>query len=383
MQARRAAAPDETIEGVVEIEPTRSPRRAQSSRVRIVVAPLALAAVAGILSMASVLPNAGYQTEPLGQVTSPQDISHSEIASRQVSRSGERNSLLPIDSIPTPAASAAPSPSATRTVDATAAPSAPEAPVSSAPAAPEEAALTLAPAAREEAAPASTPAPAPTPTPAAAAAAPKPAPAIPALGSDAGTLYVTDSVNVRNGPGKGHDSLTVLSAGSTVTATDVVVDGWQQVNRKGNAGWVRASFLSTDEPVAKVAEKSPEKSSGAKSDATCSKAGDLESKLTQRTVEVLRSVCANFPGVSSYGGYRAGDSGYHGSGQAIDVMISGDAGWEIAKWARSNASDLGVVEVIYEQKIWTTQRSGDGWRSMSDRGSVSANHYDHVHLSVR
>lgn len=93
-------------------------------------------------------------------------------------------------------------------------------------------------------------------------------------------------------------------------------------------------------------------------------------------------MCANFPKVSSYGGRRSG-GGNHGAGKAIDVMVSGSYGWEIANWARANAKGLGITEVIYEQKIWTTQRAGDGWRGMSDRGSVSANHYDHVHISVR
>ena len=104
--------------------------------------------------------------------------------------------------------------------------------------------------------------------------------------------------------------------------------------------------------------------------------------MKSRTVSVMRQVCSRFSSITSYGGYRAGSSGYHGSGQAIDAMISGEAGWEVARWVRANASSLGVVEVIYQQKIWTSQRSGDGWRSMSSRGSASANHFDHVHISV-
>ena len=28
------------------------------------------------------------------------------------------------------------------------------------------------------------------------------------------------------------------------------------------------------------------------------------------------------------------------------------------------------------------QRSGEGWRGMSDRGNATANHFDHVHISV-
>ncbi|NHB85349.1 hypothetical protein G7085_13940 [Tessaracoccus sp. HDW20] len=66
--------------------------------------------------------------------------------------------------------------------------------------------------------------------------------------------------------------------------------------------------------------------------------------------------------VSSYGGYRPGAGSYHGSGRALDIMVSGDYGWDIANWARANAKSLGIIEVIYQQKIWTTQRSGDGWR---------------------
>ena len=64
-------------------------------------------------------------------------------------------------------------------------------------------------------------------------------------------------------------------------------------------------------------------------------------------------------------------------------MISNSSvGWEMAKWVRANAKRLGVSEVIYSQKIWTVQRGSEGWRGMSDRGSATANHYDHVHVSV-
>ena len=104
--------------------------------------------------------------------------------------------------------------------------------------------------------------------------------------------------------------------------------------------------------------------------------------LTSSTRSVYQAVCANFPYVTSYGGYRAGDSGEHGQGRALDVMISGSSGWAIANWARANASAYGITEVIYSQQIWTTQRASEGWRSMSDRGSTTANHYDHVHITV-
>ena len=49
---------------------------------------------------------------------------------------------------------------------------------------------------------------------------------------------------------------------------------------------------------------------------------------------------------------------------------------------RANASELGVSYVIYAQRIWSVERGGEGWRGMSNRGSSTANHYDHVHVSV-
>jgi hypothetical protein len=46
-----------------------------------------------------------------------------------------------------------------------------------------------------------------------------------------------------------------------------------------------------------------------------------------------------------------------------------------------NAGRLSLMYVIWKQRIWDT-RSGGGWRQMEDRGSVTANHFDHPHVSV-
>ena len=151
---------------------------------------------------------------------------------------------------------------------------------------------------------------------------------------------------------------------------------------------MKSDLLTSKKPETPSASPSSESGGsgsggGASSGGTCSSssAKSIESGLTSKSISVLHAVCAAFPDVKSYGGYR-NDSGYHGQGRAIDVMVSGDRAWEIARWLRENAKSLGVIEVIHAQKIWTTQRSSEGWRSMSDRGSATANHYDHVHISV-
>lgn len=114
----------------------------------------------------------------------------------------------------------------------------------------------------------------------------------------------------------------------------------------------------------------------------CSRAAGIESGLTRQTVSVLRDVCSKFPDINRFLGYRGSAGSHHSDGRAIDVMVSGQRGWDVAHYAQRNAGRLGITEVIYERKIWTTQRAGDGWRWMEDRGSVSANHYDHVHITV-
>ena len=91
-------------------------------------------------------------------------------------------------------------------------------------------------------------------------------------------------------------------------------------------------------------------------------------------------MCAQFPQVTAYGGLRS--DGEHGQGRALDIMISGATGDAIAEYARANASVLGVSEVLWAQRIWTVQRSSEGWRYFADRGSVTANHFDHVHVTV-
>ncbi|AQX16246.1 hypothetical protein BKM78_10215 [Tessaracoccus sp. T2.5-30] len=209
------------------------------------------------------------------------------------------------------------------------------------------------------------------------------------MAEGAGTRYATAAVNVRTGPGTGYDARTTIAAGADVAITAWAVEGWRQVVLSDRAGWIKESFLTTEKPAAPAATTASrtEAASGGGgagfSSEPCVDAAGIESGLTSRTRAVLRAVCAEFPKVESYGGYRSDGGSYHSTGQAIDVMVSGEYGWQIARWARANASALGIIEVIYSQQIWTAQRSGDGWRGMEDRGSVTANHYDHVHISVR
>jgi hypothetical protein len=191
-----------------------------------------------------------------------------------------------------------------------------------------------------------------------------------------GTRYTTVALNVRTEANSDAKLITVLKPGVKVKITDTTKGQWRLIVRDGKGRWVKKKYLAKKKPDLSAA-------GGAISSAACKSGNAMESGLTSDAIKVHRALCARFPQVSSFGGVRQGDGGEHGSGRAVDAMISDSTvGWQMAKWVRANAKRLGVSQVIYSQQIWTVQRGSEGWRSMSDRGSATANHDDHVHITV-
>ena len=190
--------------------------------------------------------------------------------------------------------------------------------------------------------------------------------------------YATTELNVRTKPQDDAHVVGVVRAGTKLSVTSTVTDGFRYVSYHHKGRWVKDEYLSDKKPTS----GSSGSGSGGISGAPCSSGSSVESGLTPDAVRVHRALCHRYPQIRSFLGRRS-SSGYHGQGRALDCMISDSTvGWEIAKWVRANAKELGAMEVIYRQHIWTVQRSSEGWRSMSDRGSPTANHMDHVHVSV-
>jgi hypothetical protein len=79
------------------------------------------------------------------------------------------------------------------------------------------------------------------------------------------------------------------------------------------------------------------------------------------------------------GGFRA-NAGEHGTGQAVDLMISGRSqGDAVAAWVQAHVGEFDVKYIIWRQRYW---EPGSSWDPMEDRGSPTANHMDHVHVTV-
>ena len=108
----------------------------------------------------------------------------------------------------------------------------------------------------------------------------------------------------------------------------------------------------------------------------------------QPQTAAFKEEVANLFGITSFSGYRPGDPGDHGKGLAIDFMVpvSSALGDQIADYAIQNMASRGINYIIWKQRFYAPYESKYGpaytWNPMPDRGSVTENHYDHVHVSM-
>ncbi|NHA01992.1 hypothetical protein G5V59_26725 [Nocardioides sp. W3-2-3] len=184
-------------------------------------------------------------------------------------------------------------------------------------------------------------------------------------GADA-KRWTTDALNLWTRPDKAGRKVGEVDAGEKVFLTGRTYGEREEIVVGGKARWVTAGHLSDEKPATIAA--------------TCTNGTTVPAAVSPNVKKVHEAVCGNFPEIGTYGTFR--NDGEHSQGLAVDIMVSGARGWEVAEFVRANAAALGVNYVIYSQKIWSVQRSGEGWRGMPDRGSTTANHYDHVHVTT-
>ena len=184
-----------------------------------------------------------------------------------------------------------------------------------------------------------------------------------------GEKYSTaGALNVRTEPNDNAKVLTELKRSTKVPVTGNEDGKWAEIIYKDEARWVTAKYLSDEKPPPLI------------SDAPCASGSGVESGVQPDTIRVHRAVCALFGSVTNYGGLGGG--GEHAAGRALDIMTDSATGDQIAAYLQKNYRALGLSQVIWQQRIWTVQLASSGWRSMSDRGSATANHMDHVHATT-
>lgn len=186
-----------------------------------------------------------------------------------------------------------------------------------------------------------------------------------------GQKYATTALILRSSSGDVFTGYGDAPTGARLDVTGVVENGRAQIVYNGAVRWVTAKYLS---------DTAPGPVGGTGSANVIGAAG-----LTPNSQRLLADLQARFPEVRTYMGVRSDSLPDHPSGRALDAMVYSDAalGQRIADYVRANAASLNVDYVIYNQRIWSVARSSEGWRYMADRGSATANHKDHVHVTVR
>lgn len=198
--------------------------------------------------------------------------------------------------------------------------------------------------------------------------------------------FISSSTYAWAGKGKLYDEPPVLprTVGfATSHQTPVIpkpapiVDG----GREEFENWVdqgMPGYIPDDQPAKGIEPSETVKPLVAVVQATCNRGPASALGLSPNAATVYEAVCALFPEITSFGGLRVGDPQDHGSGNAIDAMIDPVGGDNLSQWLLDHWSELPLKYIIWEQRI----NDGDGWVLMGDRGGITANHYDHVHISV-
>ena len=205
-----------------------------------------------------------------------------------------------------------------------------------------------------------------------------PAPTTPAV--PATTLrYATTVLNIWTAS-SGTAYVGEIPKGGEVQVTGLVTNGRAEAVVNGAVRWVTARYLSTTKPADGTA-------SGGSS-TTLNRGYSSGLDQTNANVQaIVRDSWNRYPAIKTMYGWRKDVTPDHPAGRAVDVMIpsysSNQAlGWQIANYYKANAAKYNINYIIFAQKIWSVQRSSEGWRTMADRGSDNANHYNHVHINT-
>ena len=183
-------------------------------------------------------------------------------------------------------------------------------------------------------------------------------------------------------------------AASTVAPTTTPVE--EKVTEPTATSSEAKGVASSSEATAAVSTYQPEEAKTVSTTYAAPAAPDYaglavakaENAGLQPQTAAFKEEIANLFGITSFSGYRPGDSGDHGKGLAIDFMVpeGSELGDKIAEYAIQNMASRGISYIIWKQRFYAPFDSKYGpantWNPMPDRGSVTENHYDHVHVSM-
>lgn len=141
------------------------------------------------------------------------------------------------------------------------------------------------------------------------------------------------------------------------------------------------------ESIVETIAQTPEESETTTVTPVSTQATTYDNTGLQPQTAAFKEEVAGVYGITDFSGYRPGDPEDHGKGLAIDFMVydNSSLGDQVAQYSVDNIADNGISYIIWQQKFYSPWDNIYGpantWNQMPDRGSDTANHMDHVHVS--
>ncbi len=161
----------------------------------------------------------------------------------------------------------------------------------------------------------------------------------------------------------------------------------EQAAEESSSGSSSASSAGSSSGSAATAEAAPAASSAGTTASRVARITNSSGPVKGVVQAAADAVVSNVPGAASItlGGTRpsATDPGGHPSGLALDYMVLTDSalGDAIVQYHIDHWAELRVDYIIWEQRMLSSP--GGSWKPMADRGSRTANHFDHPHVNYR
>lgn len=210
---------------------------------------------------------------------------------------------------------------------------------------------------------------------------------------DHGDAVRGDTIGLfQTGPEHGPESERMDPAGATVLFLERLaqVEGWEQLEPTIAAHRAQRNadplhYAAFWEPAVAVITALAEHGDGLDEQAPAA-SYDI-GPVRPQTQALADDVGARFDlAPAQIGGYREGavDANGHPAGLAVDFMTNDDRalGDAIVEYLVGSADRLSIDYIIWRQAIWRASSPDAGWARMADRGSETANHFDHPHVNL-
>lgn len=195
------------------------------------------------------------------------------------------------------------------------------------------------------------------------------------------TRYATANLNVwAKSTGSSYNG--EIPRGSAIEVTGKIANGRAEIVYNGVIKWVTSRYTTATKPSSITSSNSGGQDLNRGFSSGLDKANPFIQRIAQNTWDT-------FPEIKTQYGWRRDVTPDHPAGRAVDIMIPGyktaagrALGKKIAEYYKARYAEFNIHYIIWDQKIWNITRDREGWRPMASRGSDTANHKDHVHITT-